>query len=90
MKDTINTIVNEYGIERFHYSIVVFGSTPKTFVQFSQTFPKAQSLKDFVSRLPRRNGGPSLDEALKEGRKLFQNQFVRPHAKKVLVVIMDR
>ena len=90
MKDTINAIVNEYGIDRIHYSIIVFGSSPKTFVQFSEKFPRAQVLKDFVSALPRREGGPSLDEALQEGRRLFLSPFVRPNAKKVLVVITDR
>lgn len=90
MKDMINTIVSDYGINKFHYSVIVFGSSPKTFVQFSETFPNAQNLKDFVSALPRRVGGPSLDEALKEGRKLFLSPFVRRNAKKVLVVITDR
>jgi len=90
MKDTINTIVNDYGIEKIHYSIIVFGASPKTFVQFSEKFPNSKNLVAFISALPRRSGGPSLDEALKEGRKLFQNQFARPHAKKFLVVITDK
>lgn len=90
MKDTVNAVIKEHGIQQIHYSIIVFGATPKTFFRFSDTFPNAQRLRDHISSLPRRDGGPSIDEALKQARQLFLSSSVRPSAKKIVVVITDR
>lgn len=89
MKSTVNRIVQQYGIERIHYSVIVFGSVSTTRFDFSRTFPDKDSLIRTVSRLPKNPGNSDLAKALESAKRVYELQQVRPHAKKVLVVIMD-
>ncbi|KAL9959837.1 hypothetical protein ACROYT_G033195 [Oculina patagonica] len=89
MKSTVNRIVQQYGIERIRYSVIVFGPVSTTRFDFSRTFPDKDALIRTVSRLPKITGNADLAKALESAKRVFKLQQVRPHAKKVLVVIMD-
>ena len=89
MKSTVNRIIEQYGITRIHYSVIVFGSSPTTHFDFSRTFPAKDELIRAVSRLPKKSGDPDLAKALESVTKVYELKQVRPNAKKVLVVILD-
>lgn len=89
MKSTVNRIIQEYGIDRIHFSVIVFGSVSTTHIDFSRTFPDKDALIRLVSRLPKKSGDPDLAKALESAVRVYELKEVRPHAKKVLVVIMD-
>ena len=89
MKETINTIIQQYGIETIRYSIVVFGTVATTHFNFSYVPPSRDDLIREVSRLPRANGRPDLVKALEDAKRVYESQDVRPNARRVLVVIMD-
>lgn len=89
MKSTVNRIIEQYGIIRIHYSVIVFGSSPTTHFDFSRTFPNKDDLIRVVSSLPKKSGDLDLAKALKSVSKVYELKEVRPNAKKVLVVILD-
>ena len=90
MKETINTIIQQYGIDIIHYSVIVFGTIATTHFNFSYIPPSRDDLIREVSRrLPRANGRPDLVEALEDAKRVYELQEVRPNARRVLVVIMD-
>lgn len=89
MKSTVNKIIEQYGITRIHYSVIIFGSSPTTHFDFSRTFPNKHDLIRVVSSLPKKSGDPDLAKALESVTKVYELKQVRPNAKKVLVVILD-
>lgn len=89
MKSTVNRIIEQYGIIRIHYSVIVFGSSPTTHFDFSRTFPNKDDLIRVVSSLPKKSGDLDLAKALESVSKVYELKEVRPNAKKVLVVILD-
>lgn len=89
MKDIIKTMVDEYGRERIHYSLIVFGDGPSVELRFSRSFDTDGELKAFIDLKKRATDGANLDSALKKASELF-DEYQREGAKKVLVVIMDR
>lgn len=88
MKDTISAIIAEYGLDKINYGLIVFGDTASIRVQLGE-YSKVDDLLRVLSVIPKKRRGASLDEALKEAESLFTSSGVRPHAKKVLVVITD-
>lgn len=88
MKDTISAIIGEYGLDTINYGLIVFGDTASIKIQFGD-FTNMNDLLRFLSFIPKKRSGASLDEALTEAESLFTSSGVRPHAKKVLVVITD-
>ena len=89
MKRTVNKIIEDYGINRIHYSIIVFGRETTNHFNFSSTQPTKAKLIKLVDGLPESSGSPDLVSALEEVRRVYELQTVRPNAKKVLVVILD-
>ena len=89
MKNTINEIIDSFGIGQVHYSVIVFGTYPKRRVDFGDSFQTKDKLKDFVLTLPGSPGDPALDKALDEAMRTFEGASARLNATKVLVVIMD-
>ena len=90
MKSTVNRIIQQYGITRIHYSVIVFGSSPTTHFDFSRTFPNKDDLIRVISNLPKKSGDPDLAKALESVSKVYELKQVRPNAKKVVVVILDK
>ena len=89
MKDLIKTMVDEYGKERIHYSLIVFGNEPSVELRFSRTFDSDAELKAHLDLKARATDGAALDKALKKAAELF-GEYDREGAKNVLVVIMDK
>ena len=89
MKDIIKTMVDEYGKERIHYSLIVFGNEPSVELRFSMTFDTDSELKAFLDLKDRATDGAALHKALKKASELF-TEYQRESAKNVLVVIMDK
>lgn len=91
MKSTIKTFINTYGVNKIHYSIIVYGDSVIRVVNFNKTFPiSANDLKTAIDRQPALKGGPVLKDALQEAFRVFNETVGRPGAKKVLVVITDK
>ncbi|XP_068760301.1 coadhesin-like [Montipora capricornis] len=89
IRKTINSIVLQYGVSRIHYSVIFFGSVATTFFDFSDAPPNQDDLIRQVSFLPKSDGSPDLVEGLKEAKRVYDLQEVRPNARRFLVVIMD-
>jgi len=91
MKSTVKTFINTYGVNKVHYSIIVYGATVIRVVNFNKTFPiSANELKAAIDKQGALMGGPFLEGALKEAFRVFNERMRRPGAKKVLVVITDK
>ena len=88
MKDTISAIIRGYGLGKIKYALVVFGDTAAMKIQFSD-HTDVNNLLQFLSIIPKKRSGAALNEALKEAEGLFSSADIRPHARKVLVVITD-
>ena len=91
IKDTINTIIDEYGVaSRLRYGLVVFGREAVLKLSFSEESADVNSLKAKITSTQRPDGEPNLQKALEEAKKLFDSEVARPGVKKVLVVITDK
>lgn len=89
MKRTVQSIVEKYGVNRIHYSVIVFGSVAISHIDFSTSIPDRDELIRKVNQLPKSKDRPDLVKALEKAKQVFELQEVRPNAKKVLVVILD-
>ena len=75
-------MVDQYGKERIHYSLIVFGGDPSVELRFSQTFESYSQLKAVIDATGRATDGAALDKALQITAQLFQEDE-RETAKKV-------
>ena len=90
MTNTIKQFIDEYGVDKIHYSLVVYGNSVVRVVNFNHTFPpSASDLKAAIDAQPPISGGPVLEDTLQEAFKVFNETEGRPDAKKVLVVMTD-
>lgn len=89
IRDTISSVIDQYGIVRTRYAVIVFGKTPTIKVRFTDDFASKGTLKNFVQIIPRTRGDPALAKTLEEAKLLFKQES-RPNAKKILVVITDK
>lgn len=88
MKRVISDVVDLYGKERIHYSVIVFGSVPDVKIQFNDVFPSGERLKSSISQFKRASGS-ALDAALQKAKEIFDS-YARPGVKRVLAVITDK
>ena len=88
MKDTIAAIISEYRLDKINYGLIVFGDAATVQIQFGDYSNVNNLLRD-LGFIPKKRSGASLVDALREADSLFSSSDVRPHAKKVLVVITD-
>lgn len=88
MKDVIDEVVDVYGSERMHYSLIVFGSVPDVKIQFNDVFPSDERLKTYIKSIDKATGS-ALDETLKKVKEIFEI-YARPGVRRVLVVITDK
>lgn len=89
MKDIINYIVDTYGTQKIHYSVLVYGDTATIEINFGQTPPSPQQLKTAVEKLRVETGVPNLAGALEKALKMFEDDDRRPLTRKVLVIMAD-
>lgn len=83
MKDTITYIIDTYGTQKIHYSVLVYGDTATKEINFGQTPPSPEQLKTAIEKLPVGIGTPNLAKALEEAVKIFQDENRRPLTRKV-------
>ena len=89
MKDIINYIIDTYGTQKIHYSVLVYGDTATIEINFGQTPPSPQQLKAAVEKLRVETGVPNLAGALEKAVKIFEDDDRRPLTRKVLVIMAD-
>ena len=89
MKDIINYIIDTYGTQKIHYSVLVYGDTATIEINFGQTPPSPQQLKAAVEKLRVGTGVPNLAGALEKAVKIFEDDDRRPLTRKVLVIMAD-
>lgn len=90
MKNTIKQFIDQYGVDKIHYSLIVYGHSTVRVVNFNHTFPpSASDLRSAIDAQPAISGGPYLEDALQEAFDVFNETEGRPDAKKVLVVMTD-
>lgn len=91
MKDAIKQIGDKFGVDRFHYSVVVYGSTVKREFAFDDPTPFEEELVRRVDNTVVIAGADKLHEALDEAQKILSNNTKqRPHSRKAIVVISDK
>lgn len=83
MKDTISWIIGRYGTDKLRYSVILFGADANTELNFDENVSTPNKLIQFVQSLSRRSGGPDLNKALDEAKKVFESAGARPGARKV-------
>ena len=89
MKDTVDTIIKQYGTDKIRYALMTFGDTPSVIVDFSDGRGK-QALRTAVQQLSRPTGDPDVEKALKEAENLFDNALPRPGSRRILVIFVDK
>lgn len=89
MKETINDVIDNYGINKIRYSVILFGAQAKQVVGFDSSLTKPAQLEAYVRALDRLSGGSAVDKALEKALESFKEGITRRNARKVLVVITD-
>lgn len=82
-------IVDNYGTERVLYNVIVFNESPPGLIRFSNKFSVAK-LKGYIDLLRRKPERPNLEKGLQDAERVLNSPDARPHAKKVLVVVVDK
>ena len=89
IKDTVDTIIKQYGRDKIRYALMTFGDTASVVVDFSDGRGK-EALRATVQQLRRPNGEPDVERALKEAEKLFDNAPPRPGSRRIVVIFVDK
>ena len=82
MKDIIKTMNEEYGKERIHYSLIVFGKEPSVELRFSNMFDTDDEFSAHLDARGRATDGADLHKALQKAAELFEDDE-RKDARKV-------
>ena len=89
VKETMQGMIDLYGVDRVHYGVIVFGSSAVIKIPFTDQVTEQTKFKKSVNdALSSTVSSPNLDRALEEAQTLFQGS-TRGQANKILVVIMD-
>lgn len=83
MKDTLKSMIDEYGSKEINYSVIVYGSSVEQKITFDQTFSDDEALKESLDRMGRATGVPALVETLEEAKKVFEGSNLRGSSIKV-------
>ena len=89
MRDAVKIISETYGLNKLHYSVIVFGSSPSLIFDFTTNLPSRESLAYFIDRLEAVSGGPDTKAALEKAVEVIESSGTRSTAKTVLVLITD-
>lgn len=88
MKDVIDEVVDVYGKERIHYSLIIFGSAPDVKIRFNDEFSSDEQLRAYIKSFKRATGS-GLDATMQKAKEIFDS-YARPEVRTVLVVITDK
>ena len=90
VKETVQGMIDLYGVGRVHYGFIVFGSSVAIKIPFTDQITEQTKLKKSVNdALSSTVSSPNLERALQGAERLFQGS-TRGQANKILVVIMDK
>ena len=89
IKDTVDTIIKQYGTDKIRYALMTFGDAPSIKFDFSDGRGKG-ALRATVQQLSRPTGDPDVEKALKEAEKLFDNASPRPGSRRIVVIFVDK
>ena len=90
MKDTIELIVDKYGMGSMRYSFIPYSDSANINIKFSEKYPSLEDLKAAIKALLPVSGGSNLPGALTAAKEAFEDSGVRKDATHVLVVITDK
>lgn len=90
MKDTIQLIIDKYGIGSMRYSFIPYSDSANVNIKFSETYPNLEDLKAAVKALLPVTGSSNLPAALIAAKEAFEDSGVRKDATHVLVVFTDK
>lgn len=89
MRSAVKIISDTYGMNKLHYSVIVYGDDAKPIFDFKLNMPSRESLRYIIDRLQRISGRPDTVKALEEAMQIIKDSGVRPTAKTILVFITD-
>ena len=61
-KDVVQSVINEYGRERLHYGVILFGKPPLTAVRLRGRYDNDAKLMEAINAFPRDKDGADLAE----------------------------
>lgn len=90
IKSTIESIIEQYGVKKHLYSMVVFGQNANIILPFQKT--TKDSLLSVIKSAQPPTGSPDLVKALQTTKQLFfqPSGGARPDSRKIIVVMIDR
>lgn len=90
IKSTIESIIEQYGVKKHLYSMVVFGQNANVILPFQKT--TQDSLLFLIKGAQPPRGSPDLVRALETTKQLFflPGGGARPDSRKIVVVMIDR
>lgn len=89
MRETMKDVIDNYGIDKIRYSVIVFGSQARKVLGFDSDISDPVQLEALISSLSPISGDSALDKALEKVLESFGESVTRPNAKRVVVVITD-
>jgi len=88
--ETVQRLIDLYGVGRVHYGLIIFGSTATIKIPFTNQVTEQTKLKKAVNDAVLSTvSSPNLDRSLEKAETLFKGS-TRSQANKILVVIMDK
>lgn len=92
MKKVIYQMIYRYGIYRFRYSFINFGSGRSVTFDFGSGMPDRETIFNAINTLKRNDDSSStnIKGVFDEARNIFQNGPTRDEARKVLTIITDK
>lgn len=90
MKDTIELIIDKYGVGSLRYSLIPYSDRANVNIKFSEKYPSIEDLKAAVQAMLPVTGGSNISAALSAAKEAFKDNGVRKDATHVLVVITDK
>jgi len=90
MKNAVKIISKKFGVARFQYAIIVYGTTVTKAFDFSDSLPYQAALAKKVDALVRLGGVSKLSDALDQVQVIFKSPKARPNARKAVVIIQDK
>jgi hypothetical protein len=89
MKEAIKSVVSTYFTKNIRNGIIVFGDQPYKVLDFGEALPSKDVFIMKIDAIRRRTGDPDLIGTMQVAKTMFESRGARPHAKKVLVIILD-
>ena len=90
MKDTVERIIDKYGMGSMRYSFIVYSDSASIKGRFSEKYSNPDELKVAIKAFLPESGGSSLVKAMATAKQAFEDSGVRKDATHVLVIITDK